>query len=46
MSYDYRKGRQWLVFDWRAKYRFGFYQFGTTRVFRIAKLCIHLWEVR
>lgn len=34
------------LFDWRVKWRFGFAVFGCTRVLRIGKLCIFLWEVR
>lgn len=42
--FDYVLRRLTSRLDWRVKYRLGFYQHGCTRVFRIGKLCIHLWE--
>ena len=45
MSFDYRVKQLTERFDWRVKWRLGFYHFGCNRVFRIGKLCITLWRL-
>ena len=33
-------------FDWRVKYRFGFYHYGVWRYLRLGKLGVQLWEIK
>jgi hypothetical protein len=44
---DYRISKLLLGrFDWRVKWRFGFYHYGVWRYLRIGKLGIQLWEIK
>lgn len=38
--------RQAGRFDWRVKWRFGFYHYGVWRYLRIGKLGIKLWSLQ
>jgi hypothetical protein len=45
MSMDIRRRGQWGPFDWRTKWRLGFYHYGVWRYFRIGKLGVQLWRL-
>ena len=45
MSMDFRTRALWGRFDWRVKWRFGFYHYGVHRYLRIGKLGIQLWRL-